>query len=71
MDYQFFACKITKKKYIYHIADFYVDSRGSIPNVLRTIVKNLEYIAIANAETTIICTDERRQQIKDSKLKIL
>lgn len=65
------ASKISKKKYVYHIADFYVDSRGGIPKTLRKFTRKLEYKVIENAETTIICTEERKEQIKGSKPKKL
>ena len=63
--------KLVKKKYVYHIADFYVDSRGGIPKLLKNIIKKLEFLVINNAETTVICTEERRSQIKGSKPKNL
>ena len=65
------ASKISKKKYVYHIADFYVDSRGGIPKTLKKFTRKLEYKVIENAETTIICTEERKEQIKGSKPKKL
>lgn len=63
--------KISNKKYVYHIADFYVDSRGGIPNILKKVIKKIEFMIIRNAEATIICTEERREQIKGSKPKKL
>lgn len=65
------ASKKTAIPYVYHIADFYVDSRGGIPNLLKKYVKNLEFKVINNAETTIICTEQRKEQIKGSKPKNL
>lgn len=61
----------TNKIYVYHIADFYADSRGSIPKGLKKIIKKLEYMVIDRAETTIICTEKRAEQIKGSKPKKL
>lgn len=63
--------KLSKKKYIYHIADFYVDSRGIKSNFISKIVRGLEYKVIENAEATIICTEQRREQIAGSKPKEL
>ncbi|OLS02625.1 glycosyltransferase family 4 protein [Tissierella creatinophila] len=63
--------KYSKKKYIYHIADFYIDSRGINSNLLRKLVRKLEYSVINNAQTTIICTEKRREQIAGSKPKDL
>ncbi len=63
--------KFNKKKYIYHIADFYVDSRNIKSGILRKLIRKLEYKVIESAETTIICTEKRRQQIEGSKPKEL
>src|SRR5699024_9136543 len=54
------------KKVVYHIADFYVDSRTGIPNILKKYVKKLEYYIISKSEVTIICIEERKNQIKNS-----
>lgn len=51
---------------IYHIADFYVDSRSGIPKLFQNTVKKMEFKVINNAHLTIICTEERRKQIKGS-----
>lgn len=63
--------KLNKKKYIYHIADFYIDSRGVNSNLLRKLMRKLEYSVINSADTTIICTEKRRNQIAGSKPKNL
>lgn len=65
------ACKITKKEYVYHISDFYIDSREGIPLFLKKYVKKLEYQVINNSFSTIICTEERKEQIRGSKPKKL
>src|SRR3712207_862814 len=49
-----------KKKLVYHIADFYVDSRAKIPAVLKFFIRTLEYSIINYADNTIICTEERK-----------
>lgn len=67
----FIASKLKKKKYVYHIADFYADSRQGIPKILKKLVRRMEYLVIANAETTIICTEERKHQIQGSHPKNL
>jgi glycosyltransferase involved in cell wall biosynthesis len=53
-------------KYIYHIADFYIDSRKGIPQKFKNIIKRLEFSVINCADTTIVCTEERLRQIKGS-----
>lgn len=65
------CAKLTRKKFVYHIADFYIDSRHGIPSSLRNFVRKLEYSIISKADTTIICTEERKEQIKNSKPKKL
>lgn len=61
--------KILKKKIVYHIADFYVDSRGGIPSSLRKLIRRLEFSIINSADITIICTEDRLKQIEGSKPK--
>src|SRR5690625_5294449 len=63
--------KITKKKFVYHIADFYIDSRQGIPLKIKKYVKKLEYYLISQADATIICTDDRKYQIKGSSPKAI
>lgn len=60
----------TGKKYVYHIADFYVDSRH-VPGRLRSWIRDLEYKVIEQAWATIICTEARAQQIEGSRPKQL
>lgn len=61
--------KIFKKKVVYHIADFYVDSRTGIPNKLQEVIKKMEYYIIKKADSVIICTEKRFNQIKGSSPK--
>lgn len=63
--------KIFQKKYVYHIADFYIDSRRGIPTFFKLILKKLEFLVINNAENVIICTEQRMDQIKGSNPKKL
>lgn len=62
---------IFNKKLVYHIADFYVDSRGGIPYFLKKVIRKIEYYVIAKANSVIICTEQRREQIAGSKPKKL
>lgn len=59
-------CMLFKKKYVYHIADFYIESRQGIPNVVKKVIKALDFFVIKKAEVTILCTENRREQIKGS-----
>lgn len=55
------------KKIVYHIADFYADSRLNIPSFLKKCLRQNEYQIINRAETTIICSDDRKGQIEGSQ----
>lgn len=64
------ALKIKKKydkKLIYHIADFYAESRLNIPERLKNYLRKKEYSVINQADATIICSEERKEQIKGSQ----
>jgi len=63
--------KSYKKHLVYHIADFYVDSRAKIPSVLKFFIRSMEYSIINYADNTIICTEERKEQIRGSHPKKL
>lgn len=62
---------ILKKPYVYHIADFFADSRPGLRGVVRKMVRSLEYLVISRAWGTIICTEERAEQIIGSSPKRL
>ena len=57
-----------KTKFIYDIFDFYVDAYN-VPNILKELIKCLDYKIIEKANCVIICTEERRQQIAGSNPK--
>lgn len=54
------------KELVYHIADFYADSRLNIPNFLKTYLRKKEYDIINHADATIICSEDRKEQIEGS-----
>ena len=60
--------KFFKKKMVYDIFDYYIDSHY-VPNKMKKIVENTEIYIINEADLTIICTEERREQIKKAKPK--
>lgn len=65
-------CKKYNIKIVYDIFDYYVDGHGSIPSCLRSFIEKLEIGIINTADVTVICTDERREQIaKSSPKKII
>lgn len=55
-------------KIIYDIYDYYIDSH-SIPKLAEKIVEGLEISVINSAEATIICTEERKEQIAKANPK--
>lgn len=59
--------KSYNKHLVYHIADFYVDSRAKIPGPLKFIIRSMEYSIINYADNTIICTEERKDQIAGAR----
>lgn len=63
--------KLFRKKLVYHIADFYSDSRANISNRVRAIIKKIEIFVINHSDATIIANENRREQIKDSQPKSL
>ena len=58
--------KISGFPYFYDIYDYFVDSH-SFNKILNTIFEHIEIGVINKAETTIICTEERKIQIKNAK----
>lgn len=75
-DTAFISClfsRLFNKKIVYHIADFYTDSRY-FPNKLKQLVKKLDFWTINKADITIVCTEERKEQIRGSfprKLRVI
>ena len=61
-------CKKHKIKLVYDIFDYYVDCHH-IPAILRSFVEQLEIKTINFADVTIICTEERKEQIAKSEPK--
>lgn len=55
-------------KLVYDIYDYYIDSHN-IPNFLHDFIERLEINIINKADLTIICTEERREQISKSNPK--
>lgn len=55
-----------KLKFVYDIYDYYVDSHA-IPAALSRAVEALEIRAINRADLTIICTEEREEQLRRAR----
>lgn len=62
-----------RKKVIYDIYDWYIDSRGLFKSKLRYLIKLIEFFNIKLSDIVIICEPERENQIifKPKKLKVL
>lgn len=64
------AAKLMHKKLVYDIFDFAADTRN-YPVGLAQFIRWLEFYVINRADTTIICSEERRAQINGSHPKRL
>lgn len=65
-DTAYTSFKIAKKrkiKFTYDIFDYYVDS-FSVPNILKKYIEKKDKNIINKADCTIICTEQRKEQIK-------
>ena len=65
------CCKVFRKKFIYHILDYYVDGHILAWKFLNPIVEFFEIRVINAADVTIICTEKRAEQISKSSPKKL
>jgi len=65
-----YCAKILRKKLVYDIFDYYVDS-FNVPKKLRKLVEMLDRAAINSASGVIICSEKRKEQIAGSKPKKL
>ena len=54
-----------KIKLVYDIYDYYIDSH-CVPKIIESLVERLETSIINVADVTIICTEERKEQIAKS-----
>ena len=63
-------CRKNKINFVYDIFDYYIDTHY-IPSVLRNLVEKAEIKTINNADVTIICTEERKEQIEKATPKKL
>ncbi|MBE6464491.1 MAG: glycosyltransferase family 4 protein [Eggerthellaceae bacterium] len=60
------AKKLHGKRIIYDIYDYYSDT-VDVPSIMRRCFKRLEDRIISKADATIICSEQRKEQIKDAK----
>lgn len=64
------CAKRFKKKMIYDIPDYYVDSHD-LKGVIGRLIRKAENSVINKADATIICTEERKKQIAETHPKKL
>ena len=64
----YITTKFTRKKIIFDVFDYLSTDAKKFP---ATLIKKIEDSLINNANATIICTEQRKMQIKDSKPKKL
>lgn len=63
------CCKRYRKKFIYHVLDYYVDGHTLPSKFLNSIVEFFEIRVINAADTTILCTEKRIEQIDKASPK--
>lgn len=72
LDTILFAYKLIKKyklKLVYDIYDYFVDSHYYLPKLLNYFLEKQEIKIINTADVSIICTEERMEQLTKSKPK--
>lgn len=62
--FSYFPARLRKSHFVFDVFDFIC---GDPHNLLEKIVKKVEYWLINHADATIICTEQRREQIIGSK----
>lgn len=58
------CCKLLRKKFIYHVLDYYVEGHILPSRLLSSIIEFFEIRVINSANATIICTEKRIEQIR-------
>lgn len=61
-------CVKNKIKLVYDIFDYYVDAH-TMPQMLKALADYIETKVVDASDVTIICTEERREQIKNARPK--
>ncbi|MDO4746490.1 MAG: glycosyltransferase family 4 protein [Bacillota bacterium] len=65
------CCRLLRKKFIYHVLDYYVEGHILPSRVLNSIIEFFEIRVINAANATIICTEKRIEQIRKASPKKL
>lgn len=61
--------RMYNKKFVYAILDYYVASHNLSGSFIGRVIKKLEDHTIGIADVTLICTEKRKEQIKDANPK--
>jgi len=64
------CAKALKKKLVYDIFDYYIASHD-LPSKLSIIIKKIDKEIINSADSVIICSEQRKEQIQDTNPKLL
>lgn len=62
----FLAAKRLNKRIVYDIFDYYAESHAA-PKFVKRVIKKIDDNVITKSDATIICSELRREQIKDAK----
>jgi len=65
-----FCTKLFKKKLVYDIFDYYIASHN-LPFTLSKFIERIDKKLINKADCVIICSEERKEQIKGTQPKVL
>jgi hypothetical protein len=55
-----------KKKFVYDIFDYYIDA-FNVPGFLKKTIEKMDHRIINTADGVIICTEQRKEQIKGTR----
>lgn len=58
------CCKLLRKKFVYHVLDYYVEGHILPSRILNSVIEFFEVRVINSADATIICTEKRIEQIR-------
>lgn len=65
------CCKLLRKKFIYHVLDYYVEGHILPSRLLNSVIEFFEIRVINSADATVICTEKRIEQIAKASPKKL
>lgn len=63
------CCKLLRKKFIYHVLDYYVEGHILPSRLLNSVIEFFEIRVINSADATVICTEKRIEQIAKASPK--